>query len=117
MTVLTSLSDADLKQVGYQADVQQSVATLAALAKSSGLDGVVSSAQEVAMLRQSLGDDFLLVTPGIRLTGDQQNDQKRVMTPGEAVDAGSSYLVVGRSITQAPDPIYALHQVLSAMAS
>lgn len=84
---------------------------LAKLAQSSGMDGVVCSAQESSMLSETLGKDFVLVTPGIRPAGSDQGDQKRIMTPVQAMAAGSHYLVMGRPITQAQDPIQVLTQV------
>lgn len=111
VTVLTSLSDADLRNIGYQNPVMQSVLHLAHLAKQAGLDGVVSSATEVAALKKELGNDFIFVTPGIRLADAQQDDQKRIMTPSKALLAGSRYLVVGRAITQAAEPMLALQKI------
>ncbi|PHQ79798.1 MAG: orotidine-5'-phosphate decarboxylase [Coxiella sp. (in: Bacteria)] len=113
VTVLTSLSDADLIQIGYKDNVVDSVLNLAKLAKASGLDGVVSSAAEASALRHALGDDFVLVTPGIRLPGNSSDDQKRVVTPEAALAAGSNYLVIGRAITQAPEPVVVLQQILN----
>lgn len=110
VTVLTSMDQADLLEIGIDATPEQHVKRLAALAKSSGMDGVVCSAQESSMLSEGLGRDFVLVTPGIRPTGADQGDQKRIMTPAEAMAAGSHYLVMGRPITQASDPIAVLTQ-------
>lgn len=111
VTVLTSMDQNDLVEVGIDLSPQEHVMRLAKLAKSSGMDGVVCSAQESAMLSQSLGPDFVLVTPGIRPAGSAQGDQKRIMTPAEAMVAGSHYLVIGRPITQAEDPIAVLTTV------
>lgn len=111
VTVLTSMDQSDLAEIGIDLSPEQHVKRLAALAKSSGMDGVVCSAQESAMLSSELGKDFVLVTPGIRPTGSDQGDQKRIMTPAEAMAAGSHYLVMGRPITQAIDPIAVLTQV------
>ncbi len=111
VTVLTSLSAEDLLELGYTQTPQQRVASLAQLAADSGLDGVVCSAQESAMLRQQCGADFSLVTPGIRLAGDAAGDQRRVVTPVAAMANGSDYLVIGRSITQASDPVATLQQI------
>jgi orotidine-5'-phosphate decarboxylase len=111
VTVLTSMSDEDLLELGYRESVQQRVLQLAALAADSGLDGVVCSAQEATALRAARGQQFCLVTPGIRLTGDDAADQRRVVTPADAVRMGSDYLVIGRSITSAPDPLAALQRV------
>ncbi|RNF52110.1 orotidine-5'-phosphate decarboxylase [Marinomonas hwangdonensis] len=110
VTVLTSMDQSDLVEVGIDATPEQHVKRLAALAKSSGMDGVVCSAQESKMLSTELGKDFVLVTPGIRPTGSDQGDQKRIMTPTDAMAAGSHYLVMGRPITQAADPIAVLTQ-------
>ena len=110
VTVLTSMDQSDLIEIGIDATPEQHVKRLAALAKSSGMDGVVCSAQESSMLSADLGKDFVLVTPGIRPTGSDQGDQKRIMTPAEAMAAGSHYLVMGRPITQANDPIAVLTQ-------
>ncbi|NLC53543.1 MAG: orotidine-5'-phosphate decarboxylase [Firmicutes bacterium] len=108
VTVLTSMGPEDLREIGVQASPEQQVVNLARLAKQAGLDGVVASAQEAAVLRKQLGPEFILVTPGIRPPGSAKNDQVRVLTPREALEAGSSYLVVGRPITQAADPRQAL---------
>jgi len=104
VTVLTSLSQTDLQETGISITPEQQVLRLATLAQRSGMDGVVCSAAETAMLRAHLGEQFCLVTPGIRPVGDDANDQKRIVTPVEAVLAGSHYLVIGRPITQAADP-------------
>lgn len=113
VTVLTSLSDDDLSNIGYQHNARETVLSLAKTAKAAGLDGVVSSAQEVKMLRDAIPDDFIFVTPGIRLAEDSRADQKRVVTPKAAIEAGSTYLVVGRSITQAADPVETLRKMLA----
>jgi orotidine-5'-phosphate decarboxylase len=105
VTTLTSLDNNDLKEVGISAAAFDQTQRLAALAKSAGLDGVVCSGHEAAALRQALGDKFLLVTPGIRLADDNTDDQKRIMTPVQAIKAGADYLVIGRSITRADDPV------------
>ncbi|MAT91498.1 MAG: orotidine-5'-phosphate decarboxylase [Halioglobus sp.] len=117
VTVLTSLSDADLAELGYAETAAQRVTRLAALAADSGLDGVVCSAQEAATLRAQRGDAFKLVTPGIRLAGDAAGDQRRVLTPGQALALGADYLVVGRSVTAAPDPLDALQRVRAELAA
>jgi orotidine-5'-phosphate decarboxylase len=111
VTVLTSLSEQDLLELGYTQSPADRVLQLAALAASSGMDGVVCSAQEAPALRAAQGQDFCLVTPGIRLAGDDAGDQRRVLTPADAMAAGSSYLVIGRSITGADDPLAALQRV------
>jgi len=104
VTVLTSLDDADLKAVGVTRSSTDQVVALAQLAKDSGLDGAVCSPLEVAALRAACGPDFTLVVPGIRPAGGDAGDQKRVMTPREALDAGADVLVIGRPITKADDP-------------
>ena len=104
VTILTSLDEQDLAEVGFNGSVQDNVIRLARLAGSAGLDGVVCSAREAALIRTSVGPSFCLVTPGIRPAGVASDDQKRVMTPAEALSSGSDYLVIGRAITRAPDP-------------
>ena len=120
VTVLTSMDASALHEIGIPAGPQEQVARLAALVQDCGLDGVVCSPREVATLRQTRGSQFLLVTPGVRPAGSDTGDQKRVMSPAEAVRAGSDYLVIGRPITQAPDPMAALaaiEQELGVVAS
>ena len=111
VTMLTSLDDTDLKEVGISAAVFDQAQKLATLAKSAGLDGVVCSGHEATALRQALGDEFLLVTPGIRLAGDNTDDQKRIMTPVQAMVAGADYLVIGRSITRAQNPVATIQAI------
>lgn len=108
VTVLTSHSDADLRELGIEGTAQSAVLRLAQLARDCGLDGVVCSALEASVLRHALGEAFLLVTPGIRTEADPAGDQKRIVTPGAAVRMGASLLVVGRPITRAADPLAAL---------
>ncbi|HIG66229.1 MAG TPA: orotidine-5'-phosphate decarboxylase [Porticoccaceae bacterium] len=108
VTVLTSMDDTDLEEIGIQRSPSDQVLHLAKLAKDSGLDGVVCSAQEASSLKAGLGQDFQLVTPGIRLDGSAADDQRRIVTPVEAVAMGSDYLVIGRPITQAADPLKTL---------
>lgn len=111
VTVLTSMTDADLAEVGDSGGVLAGVTRLARLTADCALDGVVCSAQEAAGLRAAHGAGFLLVTPGIRLAGEASQDQKRVVTPEDAVRLGASYLVMGRPITRAPDPVAVLRAV------
>lgn len=111
VTVLTSLDRAALTDIGVLAGPSDHVLTLATLAEDCGLDGVVCSPQEAEMLRAQLGPDFVLVTPGVRPAGAAVNDQKRVMTPSEALRAGANHLVIGRPITAAPNPDVALAQI------
>lgn len=112
VTVLTSLAAEDLQAVGINAAPREQVLRLAKLTSDCGLDGVVCSAQEIDLLRQNLPREFLLVTPGIRPAGDAAGDQKRIETPGTAIAKGSSYLVIGRPITQAPDPTAKLRAII-----
>jgi orotidine-5'-phosphate decarboxylase len=114
VSVLTSLDDEDLAAVGQQGPVAEQVRRLALLARDCGLDGVVCSPLEVAMLREACGANFLLVVPGIRLLGRATGDQKRVMGPRETLAAGADYLVIGRPITGAPDPAAAARAMLAA---
>jgi orotidine-5'-phosphate decarboxylase len=112
VTVLTSMAQEDLHGIGINASPAQMVLLLAGLTHDSGLDGVVCSAQEASTLRQQCGQDFCLVTPGIRPANSAANDQSRIMTPRAALEAGSSYLVIGRPITQAPEPLLALQEII-----
>lgn len=111
VTVLTSMSGEDLRQIGLEVEPAVQVSRLAKLANEAGMDGVVCSAQEATMLRREIGSDFLLVTPGIRPTGSDVGDQSRILTPARAIEAGADYLVVGRPITQADDPVTALQRI------
>lgn len=111
VTVLTSLDSADLTQMGVIGGSEEQVVRLATLARDAGLDGVVCSAREIAPIRRALGDDFVLVTPGIRPAGAALADQKRVMTPRDALAAGADYLVIGRPITGAEDPARAARTI------
>ena len=104
VTVLTSMERSDLAEIGLDIDPIDQVKRLAALTESSGLDGVVCSAQEAAAIRAQASEQFQLITPGIRPAGSVVGDQRRIMTPAEAITAGSTYLVVGRPITGAEDP-------------
>jgi orotidine-5'-phosphate decarboxylase len=112
VTVLTSIDDNDLAAVGQSAPAAAQVRRLALLAQENGLDGVVCSPQEVAMLREACSEDFLLVVPGIRPAGAAAQDQKRVQAPRDAINAGADYLVIGRPITEAPDPGAAARAIL-----
>jgi len=104
VTVLTNLTDDDLKQQGSSLAPAELVLHRAKLARESGFDGVIASGQEAARIRSAVGPDFLIVTPGIRLTGSSTDDQQRITTPDNAIKAGADYIVVGRPITQADDP-------------
>lgn len=111
VTLLTSLSHHDIAGLGFKADLDGTVMHLAGLCYEAGLDGVVCSAHEVQRIKKAFGPQFLCVTPGIRLENDQKQDQQRVMTPQTAIAAGSDHLVIGRSITHAPDPAQVLDQI------
>jgi orotidine-5'-phosphate decarboxylase len=115
VTMLTSLADEDLPPLGLQPPVADQVLRLATLARQCGLDGVVCSAHEIARLRKELGLDFLLVVPGIRPAGSALGDQRRVMGPAEALDAGANLLVIGRPITGAPDPAQAARDIAQSL--
>ena len=107
VTILTSHDSDSLRKIGLSETPDQAVPRLAALAQDAGLDGVVCSAREILPVRAACGDDFMLVTPGIRPANAERGDQKRVLTPAEAIKAGANYLVVGRPITGAADPVKA----------
>jgi orotidine-5'-phosphate decarboxylase len=115
VTVLTSLSDADLAQIGFSGSAEENVVRLARLARASGLDGVVCSAQEAPAIRAATGADFTLVTPGIRLRGGDAGDQARVVTPVDALRLGANYLVIGRSITHSADPAATLESIRNSL--
>lgn len=115
VTVLTSMDKAALAQTGITVALDEHVSRLAQLTKQAGLDGVVCSAQEAKILKTLCGHDFKLVTPGIRLPEDSSDDQKRICTPKQALDDGSDYLVIGRSITQALDPAAKLQKILQSI--
>jgi orotidine-5'-phosphate decarboxylase len=116
VTVLTSLDQRDLEHAGVRGSVVDQVSRLAALAITNGCHGVVASAHEAAILRAELGDDFLIVTPGVRPTGVEHGDQARVVTPAEAMASGASYIVVGRPITEAENPAEEAREILAQMA-
>lgn len=111
VTVLTSMDAQEMGETGVTGTVEQSVLRLATLAQQAGMDGVVCSPLETPALRQSLGVEFCLVTPGIRPTGGEVGDQKRYTTPAQALRNGADYLVIGRPITAAQDPMQALHDI------
>lgn len=116
VTVLTSLDLAMLAAVGQGRDTGAQVERLAVLAKEAGLDGVVCSPHEIALVRKACGDDFILMVPGIRPEGSDRGDQSRIMTPKQAVDQGATHLVIGRPITRAPDPQAAAQAILDSLA-
>ena len=113
VTVLTSLSREDIAETGLDIEPQQQVLRLAKLAKDSGLDGVVCSPLEAALLKQQVAEDFCLVTPGVRPAGSDIGDQQRIMTPAKALQAGSDYLVIGRPITASSDPLKSLQAIIA----
>jgi orotidine-5'-phosphate decarboxylase len=111
VTVLTSVTETALEGIGVQIPLKAQVERLAALAQSAGLDGVVASPQEIALIRNRCGESFVIVTPGIRAAGDERGDQRRTMSASEALAAGASYLVVGRPIIGAADPAAAAERL------
>jgi orotidine-5'-phosphate decarboxylase len=115
VTMLTSLRANELPEIGLEANTKAVVSRYAALAFDAGLDGVVCSAEEASWLREKFGQDFKLVTPGIRLADDAKGDQSRVVTPTDAIKMGSDYLVIGRSITTAVDPIATLNMIHASL--
>ena len=115
VTVLTSMSNDDLHELGIQANAAEQVVKLAALTKSCGVDGVVCSAQEAKILRAQLGPDFLLVTPGIRPADSAADDQKRIVTPQQAIQDGVDYMVIGRPITKADSPQQKLIEIYQSI--
>lgn len=115
ITVLTSMNQKSLSQVGIERPVEEQVLSMAKLAQDAGLSGVVASPQEAAMLRSALGADAYIVTPGVRPKGSAVGDQSRIATPKEAFDAGASHIVVGRPITDAENPIEAFRKIASEL--
>jgi orotidine-5'-phosphate decarboxylase len=115
VTILTSLGDADLGAIGFSGTAHDNAVRLARLARESGLDGVVCSAQEAPEMRSAAGADFILVTPGIRLATDPKGDQSRTVTPPEAMRLGADYLVIGRPITQSKDPVATLESIRASL--
>ena len=116
VTVLTSLDQEDLIQLSNLRPLVDTARHLAAWAKYSGMDGVVCSAQEARSMKANFGSSFKLVTPGIRLAGSVQDDQKRIVTPAWAVANGADYLVIGRPITQSSDPVATLHEIINQIS-
>jgi len=115
VTVLTSMDDDNLESVGQATPAADQVKRLAVLTQEAGLDGVVCSAHEIKMLRETCGPEFTLMVPGIRPAGAETGDQKRVMTPKNALEAGATHLVIGRPITQADDPAKAAQDILESL--
>jgi orotidine-5'-phosphate decarboxylase len=116
VTVLTSMEDSDLPGVGVRGTILDQTLRLATLAITNGCDGIVTSAHEVRELRSELGDDFAVVTPGVRPVGFSKGDQARVVTPAQAIAAGATHIVVGRPITTAPDPATAAKEILQQIS-
>lgn len=115
VTVLTSINQKEWTNLGHAAAIAEQVVRLAVLAKESGMDGVVASAQEAAAIRQACGPDFHIITPGIRPVWAAANDQSRITTPADALKAGASFLVVGRPITAAENPVEAASKIIAEM--
>ncbi len=115
VTILTSMNETDWQGLGQTMKIQEQVVRLAKLTKEAGLDGVVASPREAAVIRQACGDDFLIVTPGVRPVGAAVNDQSRIATPASALENGASHLVVGRPITAADDPKAAAQKIIAEM--
>ncbi|MCF8473249.1 MAG: orotidine-5'-phosphate decarboxylase [Emcibacter sp.] len=117
VTILTSLDDNDLEQVGMNTPVKDQVVRMAHLAQASGLDGVVCSPFEIGAIRAACGKDFKLIVPGIRPAGSATGDQKRIMTPAQAINLGADYIVIGRPITEASDPVLAAENIARELGS
>jgi orotidine-5'-phosphate decarboxylase len=115
VTVLTSLTDEDIQEIGVAGRVSDQVLRMAALAQSAGCQGIVASPRESLMVRKALGEGFAIVTPGIRPVGAETNDQQRIATPAQAIINGASHIVIGRPITHAPDPAQAAQAIISEM--
>jgi len=115
VTVLTSMEAADLSAIGIEQSPEEQVMRLARLTHNCGLDGIVCSAQEVTLMRSTFGKEFCLVTPGIRLESSIADDQRRTLTPAAAIAAGSSYLVIGRPITQSSDPVATCQSIIQSL--
>ncbi|MBN3859840.1 orotidine-5'-phosphate decarboxylase [Neisseriaceae bacterium PsAf] len=111
VTILTSMDESDLHELGIHKSIDQEILYLASLAQNSGLDGVVCSTHEVKQIKKQLGQSFITVTPGIRLQDTNTHDQKRIMTPKEAIEVGTDYMVIGRSITQTKNPLEIIYDI------
>jgi orotidine-5'-phosphate decarboxylase len=116
VTILTSMDENNMKEVGILGPIPEQVGRLALLAQKAGVDGVVASPQEIGIIRQKCGEKFLIVTPGIRMPSSKPDDQKRTLTPREAVAAGADYMVIGRPIKEAKDPIEAVRKIVEDMS-
>ncbi len=113
VTILTSMNEDEMRNVGYQTNIQAQVHKMAFLAKEAGCDGVVCSAHEIEIIRKACGRDFILMVPGIRPAGADQGDQERIMTPRQALSKGATHLVIGRPITQADNPAQAAAAIIT----
>jgi len=116
VTILTSMDNSDLNDIGITDGVNEGVKRLSLLAKKSGLNGVVCSSKEISTIRESCGDNFTIIVPGIRPIGVDRDDQKRVMTPREALDLGANFLVIGRPITQSKNPLEATKEIILSIS-
>jgi len=116
VTILTSMDEATLEEVGMKTPLEKQVARLATLAKKAGVNGVVASPREISLIRDHCGSDFLIVTPGVRPVSVAKDDQKRTLTPGEAITAGADYIVVGRPISEADDPVKAADEIVKEIS-
>lgn len=116
VTILTSMGEETLKEVGIQCPLTEEVARLAELAKEAGLDGVIASPQEIEIIRKRCGENFIIVTPGIRLSTEKKDDQKRTLSPKEAIVAGANYLVIGRPIREAKDPTEVVKRIIEEIS-
>lgn len=116
VTILTSLDEESITQVGYKPSVQDRVLQMAKLTQQAGLDGIVCSSHEIELIRKECGDDFALMVPGIRPAGSDTGDQKRVMTPANALHAGATHLVIGRPISQAENPAKTANDILDSLS-
>jgi orotidine-5'-phosphate decarboxylase len=112
VTILTSMDEGTIKEVGIQGPILEQVGRLASLALKAGVDGVVASPQEISIIRERCGDKFLIITPGIRMPSAKSDDQKRTLSPKEAIAAGADYLVIGRPIKEAKDPLEAVRKIV-----
>ena len=112
VTILTSMDEESMEEVGIQGPVREEVGRLALLSMKAGADGVIASPQEISLIRQRCGEKFLIVTPGIRSPSEKKDDQKRTMSPKEAIAAGANYLVIGRPIKEAKDPLEAVQKIV-----
>ena len=116
VTLLTSLDEDAISEIGYQENVRERVIQLAQVTQKAGLDGVVCSSHEIEAIRAACGDDFILMVPGIRPAGSDAGDQKRIMTPADAMSKGATHLVIGRPITQADNPQQAAEDILQSLS-